>query len=183
MKKEWIVGGVVVAGLVTATALIIKRVRRREEENAVEETPIRSEGTIPQSMRVEFPVNDQNKNELEFEKFRANLDINSRIEFDLYYEQLHAMLSKGGVTPEMNQVGLLFLSAIVHRNRIDQAVFNDFSKYILEGNAELLPEAIRRASTSLTEQQLDVALQSGQRAMDLIIGGFAREEFLSQVAN
>lgn len=179
MKKQWLIGGIAVTGVVAITALVIRKVRRKKPEAEPHVVP--REETVQQ--RMEFPDEDQVKNEREFEQFRARLDAEKRAEFDLCYEQLYEILYSSGATPQANQVGLLFLSAFVHRNRIDKTVFNEFSKFILEGNAELLPEAIRRATQHLSQSQRDAALQAGQRAMDMVIGGFAREQYLSQVAN
>lgn len=178
MKKQWLIGGVVAASVVAITAIVIKKVRGKKEEEQKE--PSREEVV---QQRMEFPNEDQVRNEFEFEQFRARLEVEARAEFDLYYEQLQETLASKGYTPHVNQVGLILLSAIVHRNRMEKTVFNEFSKFILEGNAELLPQAIRRAAEHLDEDKRNIALQSGQRAMDMIIGGFAREEYLSRVAN
>lgn len=184
MRKGWLVGGLVAAGATFVATVIILKLRRKDEEDVILKEAPSSRPEEPVQEKMEFSNEPEVMIGYEFDKFRTNLDSDSRADFDLYYGHLGEVLLTKGMTDESKQVVLLFLGAIVHRNRVNTTVFNEFSRYMLEGNAELLPAAIQKASQELPLEQQQQALDVGRKAMDIVIGGFVREEYrFSQVAN
>lgn len=182
INKQYILGGTIVAATAIALGWGIKKIRKAKKVKQVKRQKYNNfckehEETVQHEM--EFMNSKEAMVNAEFDRFRNLITDEDRVMFDDNYEALRDIMLENGVSViKANEIGTMFLASVVLRNNIEKQHFSDHTRFMLEGNAELLPGAIREALNEFEDEVIDEAIDYGRTAMDMVITGVSREEFL-----
>lgn len=178
-RKIVAVGAVAVATVAVAAVIrhFYKKKKPKQTKTPSSAAPIPAvEAERIEQIRMDFMDDEHELIANEFDRFRNRMPYKEMIEFDQSYSALRDILEAGGIPDESHQVGLIFISSVVLRNRMEKLVFTRPTWYLLEGNAELLPAAIQSAARNLSPERQEIALEMGKKAMNFLLGGFDEEQ-------
>lgn len=156
-----------------------RRAKKNKEAKVQKYKKLRNNHEKVVQQRMEFMDSQEAVINAEFDRFRNLITNEDREVFDKNYNCLRETMLNTGVDPiKANEIGTMFLASVVLRNNIEARHFSDHTRCMLEGNAELLPGAIRASMEGFDEDLVEEALDFGRTAMDMVITGVSREEYL-----
>lgn len=196
-NKEYILGASIIAVTGTVIGWGISKFQKRAEENKAKddkyEEMLRKESdpffdpsaTIAyeeeEVVQEELPLEeDLNFADKEFIKFKASIGNDSRDIFNEHYGHLGDIMCEDDISYiGASAVSTLFITSVVARNKLNGHYFtSEVVRNHLEGNAALLSGAIKEAMGKFDEESVEDAINSGRLAMDVIIEGVSRKEYM-----